>query len=30
MKFKSGSEFLNKLYKDMHMSGIVMHTAEKK
>lgn len=29
MKSKSGSEFLNKLYKDMHMSGIVMHTAEK-
>ena len=29
MKFKSGSQFLNKLYKDMHMSDIVMHTAEK-
>ena len=29
MKYKSGSEFLNKLYKDMHMSDIVMHTAEK-
>ena len=29
MKYKNGSEFLNKLYKDMHMSDIVMHTAEK-
>ena len=29
MKYKSGTEFLNKLYKDMHMSDVVMHTAEK-
>ena len=24
---KSGTEFLNRLYKDMHMSDVVMHTA---
>lgn len=29
MKYKNGTEFLNKLYKDMHMSDVVMHTAEK-
>ena len=29
MKYKSGEEFLNLLYKNMHMSDIVMHTASK-
>lgn len=29
MSYKTGEEFLNKLYRDMHMSEIVMHTAEK-
>ena len=29
MKYKNGSEFLNKLYKDMYMSDVVMHIAEK-
>ena len=29
MKYKNGEEFLNKLYQDMHMSDVVMHTAEK-
>lgn len=29
MKYKNGTEFLNKLYKDMHMSDVIMHTAEK-
>ena len=28
MKYKNGSEFLNKLYKDMYMSNIEMHTVE--
>lgn len=29
MKYKSGEEFLNKLYNDMHMSDVVSHTALK-
>ena len=29
MKYKNGEEFLNKLYSDMHMEEIVMHTASK-
>lgn len=29
MKYKNGEEFLNKLYSNMHMSDVVMHTAEK-
>jgi len=29
MSYKTGEEFLNKLYRDMHMSDVVMHTAEK-
>ena len=27
MKDYSGEAFLNKLYKDLHMSDVVMHTA---
>lgn len=29
MKYESGEDFLNKLYTDMHMSDVVMHTATK-
>ena len=29
MKYKNGSDFLNKLYSNMHMDDVVMHTAEK-
>ena len=29
MNYETGEEFLNKLYKDMYMSDVVMHTAEK-
>ena len=29
MEYKNGTDFLNKLYKDMHMSDAVMHTKEK-
>ena len=28
--YDSGEEFLNELYKDLHISDIVMHTADKK
>ena len=28
MKYKTGEEFLNKLYSNMHMEDIVMHTAK--
>ena len=27
--YDSGEEFLNELYKDLHISDIVMHTADK-
>lgn len=30
MKYNTGEDFLNHLYKNMHMSDIVMHTAKKK
>ncbi len=29
MKYKNGSDFLNKLYSNMHMDDVVMHTATK-
>lgn len=29
MRYKNGTEFLNKLYRNMHMSDSVMHTSEK-
>ena len=29
MRYKNGTEFLNKLYRDMYLSDVVMHTAKK-
>ena len=29
MKYKNGTEFLNKLYRDMYLSDVVMHAAKK-
>lgn len=29
MKYKNGEEFLNRLYSNLHMEEVVMHTASK-